>query len=430
MHDNVIILGAGLAGLACVRALPGARVFEADSEPGGMARSHTHDGKIFFDRGCHICHSKDRAWHELLKTDDPSVLATARGRVGNYWHGHWITYPVQNHLVELQAENRIRALADFVAAQIEYKGKIPTNYLEWCLAHYGEYITQNFYAEYTKKYWRTPMEELATDWLGGRLLPSQVEKVIAGAIADQLEDQPAFSSFHYPAHGGYFSLFASLYDKVNITCGARAVELEPKRKKVAFSDGRQEHYEFLASSVPLPDIVGMIKDAPQDVRRAAVLLKHTQMLCVDMIVARTDLTPNHWFYIYDKDVDAARVSFPGNLAPKSVPAGHTALQAEIFRRTDETVDAASLAEKTVRDLARLLKFDAADVASVHVKEVPCAYIISNHQRAAAVQTIHDWLRGLGIIPMGMYGEWKFLWSDAAFRSGERAAASIAGRDDV
>lgn len=419
-----MILGAGLAGLACARALPGARVFEAEAEPGGMARSHTHDGEVFFDRGCHICHSKDRAWLDLLKIQDPSMVPTAHGRVVNYWHGHWITYPVQNHLVELPAENRIRALADFVAAQIEYGGKIPSNYLEWCLAHYGEYITRSFYAEYTKKYWRTPMEEMATDWLGGRLLPSQVEKVIAGAIADQPEDQPAFASFYYPVHGGYFSLFAPLYDKVNITCGAQAVDLDPKKKQVTFSDGRQERYEFLASSVPLPEIVGMIKDAPQDSRRAAAVLKHTQMLCVDMVVAREDLTPNHWFYIYDNDVDASRVSFPGNLAPGSVPAGHTALQAEIFRRTDESIDASALADKTVHDLARLLKFEAAAVASVHVKDVPYTYIISNHQRAAAVQTIHDWLRGLSIIPMGMYGEWKFLWSDAAFRSGEKAAHGI------
>ncbi len=427
MNENVVILGAGLAGLACARALPGARVFEADSEPGGMARSHTHDGKVFFDRGCHICHSKDPEWLKLLKTNDPSVVATARGRVVNYWHGHWITYPVQNHLVELPEAERIRALGDLVSAQIEHKGRPPANYLEWCLFNYGEYITRNFYAEYTRKYWRTPMEELATDWLGGRLLPSQIEKVIAGAVTDQPEDQPAFASFHYPAHEGYFRLFAPLFNEAKITCGARAVNLDPKKKVVTFSDGRRDDYEFLASSVPLPELVGMIKDAPRAAREAAAVLKHTQLLCVDMVVSRGDLTPNHWFYVYDNEVDASRVSVPGNLAPGSVPAGHTALQAEIYRRADEAFNATELADKTIRDLARLLKFDASDVVSVHTKEVPYTYIISNHQRAPAVQVIHDWLRGLGIIPMGMYGEWKFLWSDAAFRSGEQTSCEIMER---
>lgn len=427
MNENVVILGAGLAGLGCARALPGARVFEAESDPGGMARSHTCDGKVWFDRGCHICHSKDTAWLDLLKVADPSVVATARSRVVNYWHGHWITYPVQNHLLELPAENRIRALADLVSAQIEHKGRIPANYLEWCRFHYGEYLTWNFYEEYTRKYWRTPMEELATDWLSGRLLPSQIEKVIAGAMAEQPEDQPAFASFYYPSRGGYFSLFAPLYENVKVVCGARAAELEPKKKTVTFSDGRQESYEYLASSVPLPKLVQMIKDAPVEVRRAADALKHQRLLCVNMVIARENLTPNHWFYIYDNDVEASRVSFPGNLAPGSVPAGHTAMQAEIFRRPDETMDAASLAERTVRDMSRLLKFEAADMASVHVQEVPYTYIISNHHRAAAVQAVHDWLRGLGIIPMGMYGEWKFLWSDAAFRSGEQTALAIRGQ---
>ncbi len=426
MNENVVILGAGLAGLGCARALPGARIFEAESEPGGMARSHTHDGKTYFDRGCHICHSKDPAWLDLLRVNDSSVAATPRSRVVNYWHGHWITYPVQNHLLELSPENRIRALADFVSAQIVHRGRIPANYLEWCRFHYGEYLTRNFYEEYTRKYWRTPMEELATDWLSGRLLPSQIEKVIAGAIAEQPEDQPAFASFYYPSSGGYFSLFAPLYEDIRVVCGARAEELDPKKKKVTFSNGRQEDYEYIASSVPLPEFVQMIKDAPAEVRRAADALKHLRLLCVDMVIARDNLTPNHWFYIYDNDVEASRISFPGNLAPGSVPAGHTALQAEIFRRTDEAVAPAELAEQTMHRLARLLKYKPDDVVALHVREVPMTYVISDHARAPAVKAVHDWLRGLDILPMGMYGEWKFLWSDAAFRSGERVAQSIAG----
>jgi len=125
-------------------------------------------------------------------------------------------------------------------------------------------------------------------------------------------------------------------------------------------------------------------------------------------------------------VEASRISFPGNLAPGSVPAGHTALQAEIFRRTDEAVAPAELAEQTMHRLARLLKYKPDDVVSLHVREVPMTYVISDHARAPAVKAVHDWLRGLDILPMGMYGEWKFLWSDAAFRSGERVAQSIAG----
>ena len=46
--DEVIILGAGLAGLGCARTLEGARIYEAAKHPGGHAFSHAVDG-VFFD---------------------------------------------------------------------------------------------------------------------------------------------------------------------------------------------------------------------------------------------------------------------------------------------------------------------------------------------------------------------------------------------
>ena len=60
---NVIVLGAGLAGLGFARHCPGCRVFEAEAAPGGHARSHEFAG-AWFDQGAHICHSQDEAWLE------------------------------------------------------------------------------------------------------------------------------------------------------------------------------------------------------------------------------------------------------------------------------------------------------------------------------------------------------------------------------
>jgi protoporphyrinogen oxidase len=67
----------------------------------------------------------------------------------------------------------------------------------------------------------------------------------------------------------------------------------------------------------------------------APLLRHTKLLCVNMVIDKQDLTKNHWCYIYDQDIGAARVSFPSNLAPTSVEGGHSTLQGEVFRRDDE-----------------------------------------------------------------------------------------------
>lgn len=423
-HDDIIILGAGLAGLGCARALPGARVFEAQSHPGGHAYSHEVDG-VHFDEGAHICHAKDPEWLKQLYAAAGDVEQFAASKVSNHWHGQWITYPVQNNLHELPLDVRVAALKGFVHALAGRSQNEPANYLEWCRAQYGEYLTEQFYRLYTDKYWRVPMEELGTDWLGGRLLPSQIDRIIEGALGKPQESQAVFAQFHYPARGGFYAFFRPLFESLDARYDMRVSEVRPDRKQVVFENGETEDYEKLASSLPLPDLVRLLPDAPTDVRVAGERLRHVQLLCVNMIVDRAGLTPHHWFYIYDQDIDVSRVKVISNVAPQSVPEGRTALQCEIFRRMDEPRPANELVAKAVKDIGRLLGFDPKrDVRAVQPVHVPHAYVISDLNRSAAVDTIIPWLEARDIYPMGLFGRWKFIWSDAAFRSGEEMASRI------
>ncbi|MBC7910428.1 MAG: FAD-dependent oxidoreductase, partial [Pyrinomonadaceae bacterium] len=332
-YDGVLILGAGLSGLGCARELPGARIYEAHAYVGGHARSHAA-GDFHFDEGAHICHSRDQKYLDMVFESAREVKHVAASNVVNRREGKWITYPVQNHLHELEPAERTQALTGFVEAQIERAGIEPRHYLDWCLNQYGEFLTEKFYALYTAKYWRTPMEKLSTDWLSGRLLPSQVNRVIAGAIAKQEDDQAVFAAFHYPERGGYFSFFRDLYQGLNITLNARAVEIDTTRRSVAFANGDRQNFTELVISISLPALVRMIKDAPQSVREAAKLLRHTQLLCVNLVINRPRLTDLHWFYIYDGEIEASRVSVVSNLGNEPAAAEKTALQAEIFRRDD------------------------------------------------------------------------------------------------
>lgn len=424
MMGGVVILGAGLSGLGAAMSLPGSRVFEANSHPGGHAYSYRM-GDTSFDQGAHICHTKDRPFLDLIQALSEDVNQIASSRVANAWHGHWITYPVQNHLHELPPEHRQSALTDLVMAQLESTGEDASNYLDWCLQQYGEFLTERFYAEYTAKYWRVPMEDLATDWVSGRLLPSLVPRIIAGAFSAQQEEQPAFASFHYPRRGGFYAFVEPLFADIDITYDERVCEVDADRKVVSFESGRCEHYDELVTSLPLPDLLHRIKDVPGEIAEAGARLRHTQLVCVNMIVERPELTRNHWFYIYDDDIDAARVSLPDNLSGTSSAAGTTALQAEVFRRWDEPVNVDEIVERTVSQIGRLLDFSpGSELRQVEPVHVPHAYIVSDHDRAGSVDVILRWLEARDIASVGQFGTWEFLWSDRAFRSGERAANRI------
>ncbi len=423
---GVIVLGAGLAGLGCARHLPGCRLFEAAAKPGGHARSHEMAG-VPFDEGAHICHSKDEEFVDLICRSAGAVVETGRSLVRNRWQGRWLTYPVQNNLNELPPEGRVRALTDLVEAHALAPAGEPADYRAWCLRQYGRFLTETFYDDFTAKYWRVPAEALATDWLGGRLLPSMLPRVIQGAFAPIPESQAVFARFRYPARGGFFRFFEGLYAGQNLSCGERAVEIDARRRTVLFASGRRESYRVLASSIPLPDLIRAVKDAPPEVVDLAAKLRCTQLLCVNLIVDRPRLTDCHWFYVYGSDVEAARVSAPSNLAPGSVPEGQTALQAEVFRRDDEAFDPASLAERTLAQLGALLDFGVGDVRHAGHVHVRRAYVLSDHDRARTVSALLAWLEERDIFSTGLYGRWKYVWSDEAFRQGRQTAQAIRAR---
>lgn len=422
-YDGVVILGAGLSGLGCARQLPGARIFEAQSYAGGHARSHEAGG-FHFDEGAHICHSTDQKYLDMVFESAGDVKHVASSNVVNRREGKWITYPVQNHLHELEPHERTLALSGFVTAQVERAGIEPRHYLDWCLNQYGEFLTEQFYALYTAKYWRTPMEDLSTDWLSGRLMPSQINRVIAGAVARQAEDQAVFTAFHYPARGGYFQFFNNLYDGLSITLNSRAVEIDMARRSVTFANGSRQDFSELVSTISLPALIQIIKDAPASVRDAASRLRHTQLLCVNIVINRPRITDLHWFYIYDQEIEASRVSVTSNIGNEPLAAEKTALQAEIFRRADESINVDQLVENTIEHLTRALGFSREEIETVRPVLVSHAYIISDLDRARAVQHIQEWLLAQGIHCAGLFGKWKFIWSDAAFRDGVSAARAV------
>ena len=222
-------------------------------------------------------------------------------------------YPVQNNLRDIPFLKRIGFLKDIVKAQITNPFPNPQNYLEWCLGQYGNSLTDTFYKKYTNKYWRTPMTQLSTDWLSGRLLPSQFLKIILNSFIKKRDRQAVFSSFRYPKSYGFFGFFKDKYEGLSIQYNHKVTEIDWQKKTIVFENGRTAAYEHCVSSMPVTELIQCIKDVPQSVRHAASLLKATQLLCVNIVVNRPQLTPKHWFYIYDQDIPASRVSIPTNL---------------------------------------------------------------------------------------------------------------------
>ena len=71
---------------------------------------------------------------------------------------------------------------------------------------------------------------------------------------------------------------------------------------------------------------------------------------------------------------------------------------------------------------RLLASDAILVRN-HV-DMPYAYVVYDHARAAHVATVREWLASQDIELAGRYSEWEYYNSDHAFLAGKKAAERV------
>ena len=152
---------------------------------------------------------------------------------------------------------------------------------------------------------------------------------------------------------------------------------------------------------------------------------------MNLVVDRRDLIDAHWTYIYDRDVFFTRVSTPHLQSPHNVPPGCGSLQAECYyskkyRPLDRTPDACI--EPTIRDLRRIGILREGDkVLYQETMHIDYANVIFDLERADALAIVHGYLDELGIAYCGRYGDWKYIWTDESFMSGEAAAEKILGR---
>jgi protoporphyrinogen oxidase len=142
-------------------------------------------------------------------------------------------------------------------------------------------------------------------------------------------------------------------------------------------------------------------------------------------VDREDITDAHMTYFYDEDICFTRLGFPHLLSSRNAPPGTGSIQAEVyfsdkykpFSGTPE-----DWIEPVIRDLRKCgLLRDSDAILSRNAMFLKYANIIFDLERADALKTVRGYLDDLGIACCGRYGEWAYLWTDDAFKSGELAA---------
>lgn len=420
---NNIILGGGLAGLSAAYH-SGIPLYEALAKPGGTAASLDEQGFVF-DLGIHVLQSKNVYFLELL--DKLGVRLITHSRSGwIYSNNSYFPYPFQVNTSHLSFISRIRCIVGFLFSKGE--NGTSANYAEWILKNFGKGFADTFLTPYAKKFWGVSPETMTFDWTGNRVPRPNFFEVLKGAFKDQETKLGTHVVFQYPENRkqGFGAIAHAIAKNVHtIHYGMRATAIDPVSRNVFFNEGGEKaSYKKLISTLPLPDLLSLLPDVPDNISQAIKSLKCNSIAVINIGVNTPSLSSKHWVHFPEPHISFFRISFPANFTDGLARPGTSTVQAEVSY-LGKKPDPANLFNAVKEDLIRvgILSKDM-EIVFEDIIFLPYGYVIYDHVREESVKRIHDYLRGIQIYPCGRYGTWEYLWSDQAVLSGKETVEQL------
>jgi protoporphyrinogen oxidase len=347
-HKNVIIIGAGPAGLTAAYELSRygvpATIVEADDTVGGLARTVNYKGYLF-DIGGHRFFTRwdevNQLWHDIL--GDAFLLRDRVSRI--YYRNCFFSYPLKplNALWGLGWFESARILVSYLRTQVTpYPAE--NNLEQWISNRFGRRLYEIFFKSYTEKVWGLPCTEIGAEWGAQRIkslsLGTALKNAVVGTKNGQIKS--LVEQFHYPERGPG-QMWETLAQRLSddgcpILLSSPVIRVchhSGKLTEVVIQRGENMKHlpgtDFM-SSMPIRDLVNALDPAPpEDIKRAANSLHYRDFLIVSVILNRKHVMPDNWIYIHDPSVAVGRIQNFKNWSPSMVPdSTRTCLGMEYF----------------------------------------------------------------------------------------------------
>lgn len=431
----IIIVGAGLAGLSTAYHLSGVpyRLYEREQEVGGLCRSYQKDG-FTFDYTGHLLHFRQPEIKALVEHLLAGQLQRHARKSFIYSHQTYTEYPFQVNTFGLPPEVVRECLLGFIETltkPVTSSGPMQRSFKDWILDNLGEGMAKHFMVPFNEKLWKVSLDELTSDWVSWLVPKPELKDVVNGALGIKDKAFGYNPSFLYPASNGIKVLPESFLPGIRgVRNGMELMEVNTKRKRAVFrqrTDGRvrEEAYESLVSTIPIPELLKRCQDFPQELKDAAEALRWVSVSNVNLAVAREQVSDKHWLYFPEPAYPFYRVGFPMNFSPALGRPGCSSMYVELSHRPADQISNEELITRSRQGLeqAGILKPDD-ELVVADVKDLHYAYVYFDQHRARAVPAIVAELERRGIYSIGRYGRWEHTSMEDAIGQGKRLAEQL------
>ena len=279
---------------------------------------------------------------------------------------------------------------------------------------------------YNEKFWKQDLRTITSDWVSWSIPKPTLEEVVNGALGLTNKGMGYNPKFIYPKNGGIDCLPQALAGPVQRLCLNESVQsVDAKRKSVRLTSGREEKYDFLISTLPLPLVFNMLEDAPDSLVAKAKLLRAISVLNINIGIQRPQISDQHWIYFPEHEYVFSRIGFPMNFSKSVAPEGTSSMYIEITHQPHEKLNIDEMFDRSIRDLQKCGILDSSDrVLTRHVLDIRCAYVVFDEHRQRHLQDLVDYLESRDIFTAGRYGRWDYYSMEDSILSGKSAAENI------
>jgi protoporphyrinogen oxidase len=379
---TAIIIGAGPAGLTAAYKLLCDTdihpvILEETEFIGGISRTAEYHGNRM-DLGGHRFFSKNEEimalWHEImpiqgapsrddiilgrekpLSTGGPDPEKTdrvmlIRGRVSRIFYlRKFFDYPISlkaQTFVNMGFARTMKAGFGYMRAAL-FKRK-EESLGDFYINRFGKPLYEMFFEDYTEKVWGVHPSKISPDWGSQRVKGLSLSKAVFSILKkpfvrgnSKKVETSLIEEFNYPKKGPgqlWEQLAALVTEKggeIRFNTRVTAIHTSGGRLSSVTAESGGEKLEFAGdhfiSSMPVKDLVcGMDGAVPRDVREIAAALPYRDFITVGLLMKKLELrnetklttvsniVPDCWIYIQERDVRIGRLQIFNNWSPYMV----------------------------------------------------------------------------------------------------------------
>ncbi|TNC88408.1 MAG: FAD-dependent oxidoreductase [Alcanivorax sp.] len=445
-REHVVILGAGPAGLATGHEVSThnshkVTVLERNNFVGGLCNTIVYKG-YKFDLGGHRWFTKNEhlnRWFQRLMEGE-YIWVERISRI--FYDYKYYSYPVSFGNVIKNSGIFTIGWAGITyllsALQFSVFNKPIRNMRDAYVAQFGIKLYDMFFRRYSEKVWGLPCEELSADWVSQRSAGLSIWTVIQEALLNTKTDKKSLiEEFMYP-RDGYVRIPQRMAEDIENSYADNSVRLESNVTAIKYNgpndfevtyktqDGA-EHTEYaksVVSTIPLGVLPRLIDPPPKpEVIEAASSLIFRDIICVNLIVNKQQVSIDTWLYVQDEDVIFGRLHEPKNWSKAMVPNEETtSLVLECFCTRGDNIWEMSdddIARQCVKDLENKLGLvKPGEVVDWKVVRALQAYPVYDLDYAPKIELVKEYLNQFeGLYIVGRGGTHRYNNADHSIEMG-------------